>query len=267
MCDGAERMSDIPDQELFAELHRRMRGGQVKLLTDHKGKRFESGRFMPVPDRQVVENVLALANMRDWADFVPIHAAVDRGVTMAYSTDAKSLASLQRTFTDPETGKRWQDLYWDVFAEYQREQKAVTGALETIVKKRLPAARRELEAFVSNGLKAVVVVTVPEFHRGHLALEPRPYLPTVRALSAYGIALLLDEDQPRGDKRSFGERLRNCTYGLEEQVEKPCGKWFLAYADEKGGPLPKYCSADCRLRAVSDTAPHRARKYRAKNRR
>jgi hypothetical protein len=253
----------ITDRELFTQVHMRLRGAAVQKIKGPAGEEFIGGRYIPVSDRRVIETILRIANMHDWQDFVHIHSAIQRGVTATYSTDSESLPSLVLTFTDPKIGKEWQDLYADTFAEYKSEQKRLLPILEQISED-LPAARSKLATSVSKQLAGVVVVTLPEFRGGQLLMEPFPYLPTIKAAVGYGLGLLLDEGRPANEKRTFGERLRRCAYGADESVENACGKWFLSFAAESGGPMPKYCSEICSAKAIADGISARVTRHRAR---
>jgi hypothetical protein len=238
-----------------------------------------ASQFRRVSEQSIIENALKLANMRDWRDWVEVwqtlgsrggtatHAISETGVVRDRSgneitPDASALADMIRTFEDEQTGRPWRELFEEDYLEYQREQSELVGNLEKI-RTNIRKARTDLAPIISDRIKGLIVITIPEFRGGKLQLDPRPYAPDIRTACAFAVALLLDPSHPtKHDKRCFGERLRRCAYGMDEDVPDPCQNWFLSYAAEKGGPMPKYCCPEHRHKAADITAPARASKSR-----
>ena len=257
------------DIELFAQIE--------KLLKS--GKQLESmqGIYRPVSDRELIERSLVLANMRTWLDFGYLHAWFELGhgtVEYPLATDGRvqklgdptGAGDIARTFADEQIGPHWQDLHLEDYAEYQREQKEFVAVLDAI-SRNLRAAREKYEPAISKRLDNVLCVGVASFRAGRLHDRARPYLRGIRQAWAYSAALLLDADRPASDpKRSFGERLRRCARGEDADPQYYCGKWFLSYAGEGGGPMKKYCSDECTALAALDASAGRQSKFRSQRR-
>jgi hypothetical protein len=201
--------------------------------------------------------------MKDWRDFGEVWSVwgmiASRGATATYSSDAQAESGIARSFVEFE--KEYREIYEPDYEEFRTEQVILVAALEKI-QANVRTARTALAPAISKQLQGLAVVTIPEFRGDRLVLDPRPYIPDIATACAYAIALLLDSTRPLGDKRCFGDRLRRCAYGLSEAVAEPCVKWFLSFAAADGGPMPKYCSPVCRLKAVADTGAARVSKHR-----
>lgn len=241
------------EQEGFTEIER--------FLNSAPRSEGMQGWFRRVSDRQLIENVLKLANARTIPELVEVWQTLgSRGAMATYSSDPDALPDIIRTFEDEKAGKIWRELFEEDFAEYRRTQKGLVPMLEKI-QKGLSSARKDLELTIEEQLQGLAIITIPKFRAGKLLLEPRPYMPTVRAACAYAVALLLDPDKRAGN-RTYGECLRCCAWGADEAVEEPCGRWFLSITMKGGGKPPVYCETH-RLVAASSSA-HRVRKHRAK---
>lgn len=251
-----EAVSNPPKRSVFEQIRRDMLAARVG-PTGHG--------FRIVGDRKFIERVLKFANgnMSDWGDVAETIAEFDlRPGTATYTSDDEALPSLRLTFSDPVTGPKWQRLYSEKPALFLVSQNALIDCLE-IALRNLVGARRTLAEKISKQLSKIVVVTFPEFRSGKLMMEPYAMVDGVDEACAYALALLLDESRPEGDSRSFGERLRRCALSARNGGTSDCQKWFLSYAGEAGGPLRKYCSDECRLKAGAATGSERVRKHRA----
>jgi hypothetical protein len=179
-----------------------------------------------------------------------------------------SSSDLALTVTDEMAGANWRRPLAVDYARYEGVRAGLVDALTRISsgsvaarRQRLASTRRQLGPVISKQLDKLVVVVLPEFRGDRLILDPRPFIPDIETACAYAIALLLDSTRPTGDKRTFGERLRRCALGADEG--EACGKWFLSFENESGGPMPKYCCSEHRFAAGAATGGDRVKRHRA----
>ncbi len=224
--------------------------------------------YRGLSDPKIIEDVLELANMRDdsWTDFARVFARFQ--IVQDTTTSPADPDDFVRTLVRNQGIQR--DFEADMRSYMSLRDELVSMLKE--IKKSIAGARRKLSADLAKRLKGVVVLAHAEFvasgsgKTGRLVIEPRSFLPDIETAVVYAVALLLDDSQPAGDRRSFGARLRYCALGNATGVSTPRHPWFLSFSEGRGGPMPKYCCPEHRDAAARATVAERVAKHRAKTR-